>query len=193
MRPIRRTLTLSVLAVVSVALLGAGYPVRSAKTVSPKKYAKSVCTSVGAWVQTMQDGSTKVQSDLDANPVGNLDGARNALTTFMGNAVASTDTLLHQLAKAGRPSTPKGKQVAKRLVTGFKGIRNLLDEARNSAQALATGDPQAFTDGAQRVQGAITTGFDDFSKAFNSLDKLDTDHKLGKAFRAEKACQALSQ
>ncbi len=197
---VRRVLTLSVLAVCSVALLGAGSPARSTKTVSPKKYARSVCTGVGTWVQTLQDGSTRIQADLSPAALGTLadtktilDRAKTSVGSFMESAVAGTDTLLNRLARAGTPDTPKGKKVAKKLVAGFRGIRSLLDDARHAAQALPDNDAQAFTDGAQKVSGSITKGFDDFSAAFKSLDKLDPNHKLRKAFRAEPACRALSQ
>ncbi len=186
----RRSLQVLTGGVLALALvvMGAGFP---AKSVPPKKWANSVCTAVGDWVQGTQDGATALQTKT-AGSTGDLPKVKKALVTYLAATAKATDTVRDKLEHAGTPKTPKGKQAAQGLETGFAKIHTAVGHFKNEAEKVSTSSSAAATADFAKLTTKINTQFGELNQAFGNLGKYDPGHKIAKAFKATRACSALN-
>ncbi len=94
-----------------------------AQKVPPKKWARSVCTSLRDWETNIKDLTSEFRSaggsSTDAAQVKDL------LVTYLGNTVSETETLLTQLDQAGTPNFKDGSKVAGLFQNGMTDVRDL--------------------------------------------------------------------
>ncbi len=183
-----RTVTTIGVVIAALVLMGAGFP---SKHVPPKRWAAGVCTTVTDWVNTTKAGA----SDLNASLAGantSLRDVRDALSGYMGDTAHATTLALDGLAAAGTPTTPKGKQAAATLTGSFKKIRKSLRKLQNQADDVSVKHKAKALKEIKALDRQVTTEFNSFGAALAKLKNLDPDHKLKKAFQADRTCQALS-
>lgn len=186
----RRSLQVLTGGVLALALvvMGAGFP---AKTVPPKKWANSVCTAVGDWVQGTQAGAAALQTKV-AGQGTDIPKVKKALVAYLSATAKATSTVSDKLEHAGTPQTPKGKQAAKGLATGFAKIHTAVAHFKKDAEKVSTSSPVKATADLTKLQTKINTQFGALNKAFGDLGKYDPNHKIAKAFKATRACKALN-
>ena len=161
-----RLLTVGVLAG-TAALVGAGFPANNApaKEVSPEKWTRSVCTSLGDWAADL----AAAQEDVDPSET-DLDRKQDDLVAYLEEVTDATDALMKRLRKAGTPDVKNGKGVTGAFRKGF-------------AQARHT-----FEDDVLEIQEAIRSGADDIAATFDKADEKYYVPELDEAFAAEPSC-----
>ncbi len=186
----RRTLaalTVGVLAL-SIVLMGAGFPT---KQVPPKHWAKSVCTAVGTWVEDARTGASALDRTAKTGS-SDIASIKAALVRYLSDTVDSTGTVLDRLRSAGTPATPKGKQAAAGLTTGFEKIKHAAKGFVHDARRVSTSNPVSALSDLKTLQTKVNTRFGSLSQAFGDLGRFDPGHKISKAFKATRACRALN-
>ncbi|MGZ6967983.1 MAG: hypothetical protein ACXVKN_09620 [Acidimicrobiia bacterium] len=174
--------------VIAMLTMAMGLP---AKTVPPKKWAKSVCTSITDWTDSAQQGAADLKNELKGSDV-NLRQVRAALTSYLGDTVDATTEMLDGIKHAGTPATPKGKQAAAALSRGFDKARTSLRRLRDQAKDLSVNNQAAALVDIDTLQARVSKQFASLESTFKSMDHYDPGHKLSKAFNATRACRALS-
>ena len=185
----RRLATTVLVAAVTVALLGAGYPTKT-KKVEVHAWARAVCTSVGAWVDGAQQGSEELSQVLAASEP-DLAAIQQTLASYIAATKASTDGVIADVRHAGYPDTPKGRPAWRALREGFAQVRGVFAEGESLIAGLPVEDATAFQAQLEAVKTQLDTGIGEFSKAFDRLDRLDPDQKLARAFETTATCRAL--
>jgi hypothetical protein len=178
------TLTAGVL-VGALFLMGAGFPEKS----TPTHFAEGVCGSVKEWTTAIQSGSTNLDSEMAGAKT--LPEVRDKLAAFLGNAATLTTTALDGLNEAGVPATPKGAEASKLLKTTFKKIRKALRGYQNDAEDVSIKNQATALKQLTALSTKVSTQFTALTKSLTKLKKLDPNHKLEKAFKANATCAAL--
>jgi len=167
-----------VLATVGVLVLGLASPA-AAKTVSPKKYAKSLCTTLSDLLEsqnTLVDG-------YNALPVDDPASFQSQTIDLVNGFVADIDAAEAKLRKV-RPDVKGGKKVSKLFVNYLDGQAT---EVQAAVDAFAAADPNgvAFTADVAALEVAVnvlsTTAGDPFSEI--------TNQDLLGAFDKERSCE----
>jgi len=171
----------------ALLLLGAGFP---AKGVPPKEWATSVCTAVTDWVDTTKARAAALDTGLSAEGV-TLRDVRDALVGYMGEVADATTDAIDAMDEAGVPATPKGKKAADTLTDSFRKIRTSLRKLQNQAEDISIRREAKALRQVNALSRQVDEEFATFRDALARLKKLDPNHKLRKAFRADAACQAL--
>jgi hypothetical protein len=78
----------------------------SKRRVNPVGWVRTVCASLSAWGQTVNDAGASLVTT--ANGQTTLPDVRDTLSQFLSKAVAATEQLNTELGGAGIPKTPKG-------------------------------------------------------------------------------------
>jgi hypothetical protein len=178
------TLTASVL-VGALFLMGAGFPTKS----TPDEFATGVCTSITDWSTAIQAGSTSLNTKI--NGATSTAEVRDLLSAYLGDAATLTTTALDGLNEAGVPATPKGAEASKLFKTTFKKIRKALRGYQSDADDLPIKNDKKALKQLTALSGKVGTQFTALGKSLNKIKKLDPNHKLEAAFKANATCAAL--
>jgi hypothetical protein len=174
--------------VAALVVMGAGFP---AKRVPPARFATGVCTAIGGWMKSLEDGAAGVRTSLSGtNP--KLRDVRAALVDYLGSTVHATGKAIDRIEAAGTPTTPKGVKAAAGLVAGFKEIRASLRKLQLRAGHISTARRAVALSEIKDLDRRVSVEFNSFQATFKKLDKLDPDHQLQRSFNAAAACQALA-
>jgi hypothetical protein len=166
------------------ALLAAGFP---AKTVSPERWTRSVCSALTDW----QDGLTDAQNDADLDATG-IAERKEALTQYLSDATDATGILLKRLKRAGTPDVDDGKKVASVFRKDFKRARDIFADAERAAGRLSTEDPTVFREAVLDIQSALSEGAEEISRAFEVSEQKYDVEELDQAFTDEPACSGIN-
>jgi hypothetical protein len=152
-------------------------------TVSAAQYVKVACTDLSAWVKSIQQGASELQT---ANPSSAEEG-KKLFTNFYENVITATGKLEDQLKAAGAPDVEKGDTIASNTVAAIDKVRTLLEQSRSRVENLPTNSPQAFSRAVQAAGQAVQNSFQqvDLSNTINSPE-------LSAAASKEPACQSLN-
>ena len=190
MRTSRLFRALVVAGVAGTLSLGALAPMAGA-SVAPAaatpKWAKTVCTSIGTWLDTLDGAATKAMSGTAASST----TAKKKLVTVLGQATTATNALVVRLGKAGAPAVPDGKALAKTLRDQYRQLAKSLKGGGpiSSRLTLPIRSPSPARRGG--VEDAFESAFEQSQAAFNAAGSLDAP-PLVDAFLAEKACVGLT-
>ena len=115
----------------------------SKRSVNPSGWARTVCTSISAWGQTVNAAGASLVTS--ANGQTTLSDLRVTLSQFLSTAVGATEQLNTELGSAGLPKTPNGAVVASSIRLGvsrtllvFVGAQPLVPDLPNDAAAFQT-------------------------------------------------------
>lgn len=170
----RRARIRVVLGAVTVVVVGLAGPA-AAKTVSPKKYAKSLCTTLDA-----QNELTDAYSALTVNDS----------VTFQADAIALVDTFLADL-EAGRkklkkltPGVDGGKKISRVFV---RYLDDVITEVQAARDTFGAADPNgvAFAADVSTFEVALTVLNTTVGDPFSKVSNQDL---LG-AFDKESSCE----
>jgi hypothetical protein len=150
-------------------------------------WTKTVCTTIGAWEDTLERAATKAATGSTASAT----VAKKKLTKILGQATAATGVLVARLGKAGAPAVPDGKELATILRDQYRQLAKSLKGARADLQQADAADPVAFGAAARSVEDAFESAFEQSQAAFNAAGVLDAP-PLVDAFLAQQACAGLT-
>jgi hypothetical protein len=115
----------------------------SKRSVNPAGWARTVCTSISGWGQTVNAAGASLVTS--ANGQTTLSDLRVTLSQFLSTAVGATEQLNTELGGAGLPKTPNGVVVASSIRLGvsrtllvFVGAQPLVPDLPNDAAAFQT-------------------------------------------------------
>ena len=115
----------------------------SKRSVSPAGWARTVCSSISAWGQTVNAAGASLVTS--ANGQTTLSDLRTTLSQFLSTAVGATEQLNTALGAAGIPKTTNGDLVASSVRLGvsrtllvFVGAQPLVPDLPNDAAAFQT-------------------------------------------------------
>jgi hypothetical protein len=158
-------------------------------SLSASQWASQVCGRITTWVNELR-GSSHAVSGLNGS---NLPQIKAQFVSFLGGAVASTNTMISGVQAAGAPSVPNGRAIAQGLVSGLQGIQSAFVQAQNQAQALPSNNPTALNNGAQALSTSLQNAGNQVKTSLNSLDQRYPSAELDAALRNQAACQPLNK
>jgi hypothetical protein len=161
----------------------------SAQPVDPALWARTVCTSLTSWGQTLTDSGSTLLTPLSGVTT-TLPEVRSELSKFLAVSILRTQELVNQLDAAGTPKTPNGNAFAAFLHDGVTQTQQAFVAAVPAAQALPN-DPQGF-----QVEGqALVQKLDDAGRQVAALvqgaEARLPAPVLRRAFSAEPACTGI--
>jgi len=173
------------LACIACAAVVLASPASAKAPVKPAVWATTVCTDVAAWKRQVLKSANRLQTDIEhAVAAGGLRGARTTFIRFFDGLVTVTAHLQGQLASAGTPSGPHGKQA----VTIVRGVVNkahaLFATAKVAAAKLSVTSATAFDKQTVKLAAALT-------KAAGAIDSSGLGSSLNGAIPKVKACSSL--
>ena len=152
-------------------------------TVSADAFAQDICTSVGDWVQTVQDKAGAIGESIDPNA--SPEEGKEALGNFLGEIVADTEQLVSEVEDAGVPDVDGGEEISQDLTAAFEEAQRILEDAQADVEDFPTDDPQAFAEAAGNLGPSVQEALGEVG---NSLQSTDSAEELQQAFEDEAAC-----
>ena len=161
----------------------------SPRPVDPAVWARTVCTSLSAWGQSLQASGSKLLTPLSGVTT-TLPEVRSALSQFLGAAIFRTQELVDQLDAAGTPNAASGNAFAAFIHDGVTQAQQAFTAAVPAAQALPN-DPQGFqVDGQALVQRLDDTGRQVAALAHSAEARINAP-QIQRALAAEPACAGI--
>ena len=186
----REAKAVAALAVVLLAALAAGGcggsgSKNSSEKSSPEAYVNRVCSSVGQWLRSVENGSAQIGREL--TPGSTPAHAKQALETLMRNSVADSESVVAGLRAAGTPDVANGEQIAAALVGSFEQATTALRGVETQVKALPTNDPNAFLVAAKRLGNSVQSSLSSIGSGLSSLRSSE----LQKAAAKSEECKNL--
>ena len=178
-----RTITALAVAALFITACGDDDDGGSGGTVSAGDYASDICTAFLGWRDAIQQRQEDLQEGL--SPGISPQEGRDALGSFLGDAVEASDDLVEQVEDAGVPDAENGEEAATALQDAAQQARDRLDEARADVDDLPTDDRQAFSSAADELGNGVQEAL---SRVGEGLEDIESE-ELDKAFDEESACQ----
>jgi hypothetical protein len=163
----------------------------AATTASAAQWIGQVCGSLLTWKNDLQAKTNSFQAQ--SNQFSDLQQAKSGLTSYLGGAVQSTNTMISGLQAAGPAPTKDGAAVSQALVGGFQQFQVSFQQAQTQAQALPTDDPTAFQNQAKSLGTSLESASNTAGNNIESeLNKYPTDN-LDQQYRNSPTCQQFSK
>jgi hypothetical protein len=160
----------------------------SKRVVNPAGWARTVCSSLSAWGQTVNTAGASLVTT--ANGQTTLPDVRNTLSQFVTQAVTATQQLNTGLGGAGIPKTPNGAEFASSVRLGVSRTLLVFVGSQPQVQSLPT-DASAFQVKAQ----ALVAKLDAAGRSVEGLVRVaETQLKvpaLIAVFAREPACSGI--
>ncbi len=150
------------------------------ETVSASAWASDVCTAVGDWVTTIQEQSASIATDFTS---GTPEEGKEVLTSFIGDAVTETETLIEEVDAAGVPDVDGGEEFAQELSDAFGQARDVLADVQTQIDALPA-DPKEFQQAAAEIGPSIQEALGAVGQSISEPEAQE----LKDAFEEEEAC-----
>jgi hypothetical protein len=192
MRPLRSLVVVLSIVVLAFAAAGCGGGGDgdngdSASGTAPDIWAASVCGALGNWVQSLQEGSRDLGTQMRNTK--DLKAVKARFVTFLEDAEESSHEMVEKVKDADAPDVEQGEAIQEELVTALEKVEKSFSNAVDEANDLSTDSLQSFSQGvgklSQEVQDNLaTTGSD-----FNSLSDRFNSTELDNATDGEPACQ----
>ena len=191
MRPLRFLVVVLSIAALAFAAAGCGGGGGdngdSASGTAPDVWAASVCGALGNWVQSLQEGSRELGTQMRNTK--DLKAVKSRFVSFLENAEQSSHEMVEKVKEADAPDVEQGEAIQDELVTALEKVEKSFSNAVEKANALSTDSLQAFSQGvgtlSQDVQDNLATTGNDF----NSLSDRFNSTELDDATDGEPACQ----
>jgi hypothetical protein len=158
------------------------------KGAAPGAWAKSVCTSVGAWLATIEHANAgKAATAATTTPK----AAKKALLKLVNASLAATTKLVAKLKKAGAPAVKSGALLASEVRDGYAQVARSLKQSQHDLKRASVKSVTAFLGAARGVEDALESALEHVQAAFNAATNLDIPAMV-KAFAAQPACAKLT-
>jgi len=170
---------------------------KSGETVSAGEWAQSVCGAVGVWrgdlegiVEDIRTPPSQAVTGTEEPQSETPQGRTSFIRSGLELAVASADTMVEGIERAGTPDTAQGEQAAQQVGDWADSAHDALETAQDSL------DEEADSLGASIAQlasaaGAIRVTLAEGVRTLADVAVLDPE--LGQALRASSTCQELRE
>lgn len=152
----------------------------SSESVSAEAWASDICTSVTDWGSKIQEQAGALSTDFQS---GSPEEGKEVLTSFIGDAVTETETLLDSVEAAGVPDVDGGEEFAQELNAAFTEARDILVDVQGQIEALPT-DPQGFQQAAAEIGPSVQEALGAVGESISEPESQE----LKDAFEQEEAC-----
>jgi hypothetical protein len=119
-----------------------------ARTIPVKAWASKVCEATTHWIDEIGSLNAGLAQKLDASSVASL---RGSTVAYLDDILSSTDRMIERVEAAGAPRVEGGPQAARHVLSGLQAAREALQDARERAADLTTGDPAAFSEALRQI------------------------------------------
>ncbi len=143
-----------------------------AETVSAEAYATGACGAIADWVDEIQGLNEELQANLDPSSV---EALKDAMVTFLGDVIASTDAVIADVEDLGVPDVEDGDAAAQHLLTGLRDSRGVFENARDRVEAMSTDDPSAFGQELQTLGTDIRTSMSTIGEDLGQFESPELD------------------
>jgi predicted RNase H-like HicB family nuclease len=178
-----RSKTIPLIAVSALLVTACGGDDDGDDKVAVGDYASDICTAFTDWSGSIRDRQGELEQGLD--PDATPQEGKDALETFLDDAVDASDTLVEDVEAAGTPDTENGEDVAEALQSAAEDARGKLEQAREDLDDLPTDSPEAFSTAADDFGDEVRTALEGVG---DGIEEIDTP-ELDKAIDEESACQ----
>ena len=177
-----------VVALATVALSGgtAWAETPAARTVTPQRWVRQVCSSLSDWLDTTGEVDFKATDVADAVSTGKQPTAKARATLLKQYAkgVALTDTLVKKVNAVGVPSLAGGAKIAADFAQTLDDLRAVYEDARASTARLRANDSAVATK-VIAIDDGIAEGF---RVVGDPLEELQGNPELASAIADEPSC-----
>jgi len=170
---------------------------KSGETVSAGEWAQSVCGAVGVWrgdlegiVEDIRTPPSQAVTGTEEPQSETPQGRTSFIRSGLELAVASADTMVEGIERAGTPDTAQGEQAAQQVGDWADSAHDALETAQDSL------DEEADSLGASIAQLASAAGAIRITLAEGVRTLADVavlDPELGQALRGSSTCQELRE
>ena len=156
----------------------------AADTASAEEFVSSLCTEMGDWIASLQEGQQTVTESVQP---GDIQSGIDALTAFFDSAVTATEELILGIEEAGVPDVDGGAEIQEEFIARFTEAKTALESARDQVATLPANDPQAFQDAAGDLSTTIQSQLTAVGDALSTLSQPELDQEAA----TNEACTAL--
>jgi len=168
---------------------------KSGESVTAGEWAQSICGAVGVWrgdlegiVEDIRTPPSQAVTGTEEPQSETPQGRTSFIRSGLELAVASADTMVEGIERAGTPETAQGEQAAQQVTDWADSAHDALETAQDSL------DEEADTLGESIAQLASAAGAIRITLAEGVRTLADVavlDPELGQALRASSTCQEL--
>jgi hypothetical protein len=192
MRPLRSLVVVLSIVVLAFAAAGCGGGGDgdngdSASGTAPDVWAASVCGALGNWVQSLQEGSRELGTQM--RDTKDLKTVKTRFVTFLENAEESSHEMVEKVKDADAPDVEQGEAIQEELVTALEKVEKSFSNAVDKANDLSTDSLQAFSQGVGKLSQDVQDNLATTGSDFNSLSDRFNSTELDNATDGEPACQ----
>ena len=189
----RRNLSLigGALVAASLLVLTSGPPAAAARTVSPERWARTVCS---AWIRYTDDVERasfefdEISTSVDDGALGPKKARREVIET-QTDLVAAGSAVVRTVARSAAPDIEDGAAVRRDYLATVKDYRQTDVDVLGALQRLPVGSAARFVDG---LYGALGDGFDAWGViGYNPLVELKEISTLTAAIDGASECQSV--
>ncbi|MFN8616681.1 MAG: hypothetical protein U0837_06260 [Dehalococcoidia bacterium] len=163
-------------------------PTAAAAKTTNEKWVAGVCTSLGGWIQDLENANTKLDSTL--NTAKDAPALKQALVDFMKTGQTETKNLQKEIAALKAPDVKDGAAIQKTFNDAMTQLVSVFDGLVSDAQKVGTGSLTQTTTDVERIAGGITDAFDDVATTFDKLDNYNAG-ELDTLFDQRPECQGI--
>jgi hypothetical protein len=155
--------------------------------VPPADWAASVCGAFEGWRLSLEDQAQGLSSEVlnAATP----QAAKDRVSTFLDEVIASTETLRGEIEKVGAPAVDQGGAIQEDLNAGLIAMETAFEQARDSVAAVPTDDPQAFQQALTGIGEALETQGEQIGDTLGGLDEKYDAPELEAALENSPGCE----
>lgn len=196
MTPVRLLMVLLSAAVLMFAAAGCGGDGGdggngdSASATAPAVWAASVCSALGTWVKSLQDGSQDLSAALGNTK--DLKTVKARFVSFLENAEKTSGEMVEKVEEAGRPDVSQGEAIQDDLVAALTKVQQSFSDAVDKANELSTSSLQSFSNGVGKLSQSVQDNLSTTGTEFNALSERYQAPELDDATDGEPACQQFS-
>jgi hypothetical protein len=158
------------------------------KTVPPSEYAESICTSSRDWARQITELEAVYDQAIAGAP--DLSTEKALEVDFVEDAIETTRSLVRRTGKAGTPDARRGKLVARIFTSGYRDVRQNLDDVLEAARDLPARDQAGFDAALNELDAALDDATDEFGETIEDASN-EFSRELRAAFMATPACLEL--
>src|SRR5687767_9979745 len=158
-RPLR-ALAVVVALCVPLTLVAPVGAITAAKA-KPAPWAKSVCSKIGGWRNSIEKASDQAASAAPST----AKAAKKTLVKLVNRSLKATKKVIKDLKKIGAPNVADGKDVSSIISQGFKQVRSTFGQALKELKAADTIDPVSFQGAARAAEDSLEAGLEHVEQA----------------------------
>jgi hypothetical protein len=155
------------------------------------EWGASVCRAVTDWSEEFEQMGADFEADLETLDKGDVEGVRDMLADFFGQAADVTHDLGDDLEALGEPDLGQGEEIAKDLRKGISKVQGELTHTKNQVAELEVDNPKKFTDEIDRLSDEFQSALDEIGDALDDFESRyeDDGAAIDEVLRKDETCE----